>query len=572
MHCVRQWHVARTWLGDDGSVARAQDIVDQILTSDRFAKSSAFSDRVFHDEPILRTGAQAFPREVRKRKVSRRRVPMPKRYVEMRALERGRTQPRGSVSSARLFYEQAKLMEDFTDDYGGTCEYAEYFPTYAHMDDRQLRCYFTWRTKLREGTPTYVSTSFLYVYAYELLCGIGAEPGEAGFAELERFRAQYAEVSAAFDHHLARWSHDYVIYYGLDPSLLGEPRHNQFVHATSVLLRAQQTLLSLPGKVCWPERAVEGLPTAEELMDAMGQASRYDLARSKFARERREDVAYVCARVFARMVDHCHKRRKTDYVEGMFGESTLASYSMFPSAVFWSPAPHKDVEYRASDTERYECRHGFWWQVYPIRRMVTSRELGALVHAVDTRMRERASYPHPLKPRSLPKYQGKIVDEEIDALYALREAEEKARVRIDWSSLGGIRSASERTREALLTDEERGEEIEAIAEEPVAPVPEATTHATPVHEPIADVVPADAPTTVPVMQPDALGLTDDQLRLLRALLDGDPVPNEGFVSLAVDAINDAFLDIIGDTVIDYDGEVPCLVEDYVEDVREEVLG
>lgn len=564
--------MARTWCGDDVPVMRAQDIVDQILTSDRFAESSAFSDRVFHDEPILCTGAQAFPREARRRRESRRRVPMPKRYVEMRALEKGGTRSKGSVSSARLFYEQAKLMEDFADDYKGTCEYAEYFPTYAHMTDRQLRCYFTWRTKLREGTPTYVSTSFLFVYAYELLCGIGVEPGEAGLAELERFRAQYAEVSAAFDRHLARWTHDYVIYYGLNASLLGETRHNRFVQATSVMLQAQQTLLSLPGKVCWPDRTVEGLPAAEELMDAMGQASRYDLARSKFARERREDVAYVCARVFARMVEHCHKRRRTDYVEGMFGEPTLASYSMFPSAVFWSPVPHKDVKYRVSDAECYECRNGFWWQVYPIRRMVTNRELGALVHAVDTRMRERASYPHPLKPRSLPKYQGKIVDEEIDALYALREAEEKARVRIDWSSLGGIRSASERTREALLTDEERDEEPVTVPENAFAHASEATTLVTPMSEPVADVVVADEPVAEPATQPGVCGLTDEQLSLLRALLEGGPIPNEGFVSLAVDAINDVFLDIIGDTVIDYDGEVPCLVEDYVEDVREEVLG
>lgn len=540
--------------------------------SERFASSNVFSDRIFHDEPILRTGAQAFPREVPRRKARSRRVPMPGRYAEMRALEKGGRSPSGSVSSARLFYEQAKLMEDFTDDYHDTCEYSEYFPTYARMTDRQLRCYFTWRTKLREGKPTYVSTSFLFVHAYELLCGIGVEPGEAALAELERFRAQYAEVSAAFDHHLARWAHDYVIYHGLDPKFLGELRDSPFVHATSVMLQAQQALLSLPGEVRWPDRAKEGLPAAEELMDAMGQASRYDLARSKFAREHRADVAYVCAHVFARMVDHCHKRRRVDYVEGMFGESTLSSYSMFPSAVFFSPTPHEDVEYRASDTEHYQCKHGFWWQVLPVRRMVTNKELGALVHAVDTRMREHVGYPHPLKPRNLPKYQGKIVDTEIEALYALREAEEKARVRIDWSSLGGIRSAAERTREALLTDEERGEEPGDVQGEAatVAPVPVATPVFVP--EPAVDAVPSDDTTTEPAPQPDVLGLTDEQLNLLRALLDGEPVPNDGFVSLTVDAINDAFLDVIGDTVIDFDGEVPCLVEDYVEDVRAEVYG
>ena len=551
---------------------RPQDIVDQILGSDRYANASAFSDRVFHDEPILRTGAQAFSREVRRTGSGYRRVRMPKGYAKMRALEKGRTRTARMGMSAKLFYEQAKLMEDFTDNFTGTYEYADYVPTYARMNDRQLRCYFTWRTKLREGKPTYTSTSFLFVYASELLCGIGVKPGEKGLAELMRFRALYAGVSDTLDWHLARWAHDYVIYHGLDPSLYGTFRDDPFVRATSVMRQAQRALLALPGESVWPDHKAEGLPAAADLMDAMGLAGRYDLARSRFARENREDVAYVCAHVFARMVEHCHKRRKTDYVDGLFGEPTSASYSMFPSAVFWSPTPHEDVEYRASDTEHYRCERGFWWQLYPVRRMATSKELGALVHAVDTRMRERVAYPHPLKPRKLPKYQGKFVDEEIDALLALREAEEKARVRIDWSSLGDIRSASERTREALLTDEERGEEPEVAQKDAVIATPVPVTLAEPVLEPTADDVRPDDQKMEPASRPELLGLTDEQLSLLLALLNGDPVPNEGFVSLAVDAINDAFLDVIGDTVIDYDGEVPCLVEDYAEDVRAEILG
>ncbi len=549
---------------------RPQEIVDQILGSDRYSNTSAFSDRIFRDEPILRTGAQAFPREARRGRGGYRRTKMPKGYAKMRALEKGKKLSAGTSSSVRLFYEQAKLMEDFTDDYAGTYEYADFFPTYARMSDRQLRCYFTWRTKLRKGKPTYVSTSFLYVYASELLCGIGVEPGEAGLAALTRLRAQYAGVSDAFDWQLGRWMHDYVIYHGLDPSLYDGFLDDPLVRAASVMLQAQRTLLSLPGKVCWPDRGVDGLPATEDLMDAMGMASRYDLTRSRFARENREDFAYVCARVFARMVGHCHNRRRTDYVEGMFGEETYAIYSMFPSAVFWSPTSHEDVDYRASGTERYLCQNGFWYQVFPIHRMISNKELGALVHAVDTRMRERASYPHPLKPRKLPKYQGKFVDEEITALYALREAEEKARIRIDWSSLGGIRSASDRTREALLTDEERGEDTEVVPGETVASALEAEGIEPSAPEPVEDAAPTTEPTNQPASQPNDLGLTDEQLRLLRALLDDEPVPNEGFVSLAVDAINDAFLDIIGDTIIEYDGDVPRLVEDYVEDVRAEM--
>ena len=54
-----------------------------------------------------------------------------------------------------------------------------------------------------------------------------------------------------------------------------------------------------------------------------------------------------------------------------------------------------------------------------------------------------------------------------------------------------------------------------------------------------------------------------------ALLDGRPL--EGFdslaISLCVDAINEVFLDIVGDTILEFDGDAPVLVEDYVDEVR-----
>ena len=67
-----------------------------------------------------------------------------------------------------------------------------------------------------------------------------------------------------------------------------------------------------------------------------------------------------------------------------------------------------------------------------------------------------------------------------------------------------------------------------------------------------------------------LPLDTRQLALLEALVDGGTLDGFDalFVSLATDAINEAFLDIVGDTVVDFDGDVPVLVEDYADDVRE----
>jgi len=58
--------------------------------------------------------------------------------------------------------------------------------------------------------------------------------------------------------------------------------------------------------------------------------------------------------------------------------------------------------------------------------------------------------------------------------------------------------------------------------------------------------------------------------LLESLVQGRGLPSSssGFLSLEVDSINDVFLDLVGDTVLEFDDAGVVLVEDYVEDVAE----
>ena len=561
---------------------------------------------MYRDEPILRTGAQAYgPRSASAREVpaprassasasesvspvpvrkqqavapqtegstralslqewaalqreleKKVRTSMPAAYKKMRALERRQSGWGYSYSSggAKLFYEQAKLMEDFEDDFDEACEFHQYYPTYAEMSDYQLRCYFGWRTRLRAGKITDAPLSFLFVHAYELLCGIGVTAGPDGFEALRSFASAYAGTSPAFDSHLARWQHDYVVFHGLDSSLATALQGSFPLHAIATIRRAEDQLLAR-GDGTWPERVSEGLPEPEELLDALCVVSRYRAERSRFVKAHKAEMAEVCAHVFARMVDHCKKRRKTGLVDGMFGPATRTSYTMYPSALFWTDTLHADTTFHVSDAESYVCERGFWWRVMPCRRTETNRELGNLLHTIDARMRKATGDAHPLKERTIPKYQTKLVDEEIARLVARKEAGEAARVRIDRASLKGIRSAAARTREALLTDEEREDEAAAMSPTPaVAPVPA--------------VVPAVAPVTETSVPEASVPHAD----MLLALLEGAPLPITDSIqlSLAVDQINEVFLDIVGDVVIEYDGESPVLVEDYAEDVRAQI--
>ena len=93
-------------------------------------------DKVFQDEPIQpRTAPKA------------ERVPSLIRTA--RSLENNLCNNWQSRES--IFLKQAKLLANYEDDYVSHDNIVRYFSTYQSLTDRELRGYFSWRTKLRNG-------------------------------------------------------------------------------------------------------------------------------------------------------------------------------------------------------------------------------------------------------------------------------------------------------------------------------------------------------------------------------------------------------------------------------------
>lgn len=68
-------------------------------------------------------------------------------------------------------------------------------------------------------------------------------------------------------------------------------------------------------------------------------------------------------------------------------------------------------------------------------------------------------------------------------------------------------------------------------------------------------------------QSDAPALSREERALLDDLLAGRP-PQSASPDLLVDSINEKLLDLVGDTVLEFDDTgAPSLVEDYLDDVR-----
>ena len=65
-------------------------------------------------------------------------------------------------------------------------------------------------------------------------------------------------------------------------------------------------------------------------------------------------------------------------------------------------------------------------------------------------------------------------------------------------------------------------------------------------------------------------LDEEERELLHAIISGDTgkIGRFGFrLSLLCDSVNEKLYELIGDTAIEFDGDIPVVVEDYLEEVK-----
>ena len=572
-------------------------LIERIMAEARTHQSARFSHEVYADEPILKTGRQM-------------QNFLPDQYRKMREISRWQDDPKGGagrwLSEAELFYRQGLLMADFEDDcpYNGT--FKSYFPTYNAMSDRQLRGYFTWRAQVRRGTVEETSTSFAFLYLYELVCGIGVDDPLDGFNKIKAFWDAYRAFEPGIDRFARVWLQDYAVFHGLDPKLLRDSKTVMFDNALIELRRAARDLVPAPAPSDQtPKRRKTSEPTLplppdevreERLMAAINALSTYNLSNSRLDRSHHRDLRHVACAVYVRMARYYDTHRKTGIVASLFGEETAMPYTMFASAVFFAPERHEDCEYRLDPIHIYRCQNGFWecMRIHGSRQK--SSKLGEMMRACDQRLRLALDPAHPLKEEKVPKYMAKIIDDEIVAWLSWDAAHQPVKIDIDLTQLGHIRSAAAQTREALLIDEERedGAPVEAEAADsgqPEAePVADAIVEAVaaPIRQDETDeptisteqfgvvaplLVSAPAPVTpAPIEAANKLAPAADAF--LRALLEQNAAQATSAVvqsgqseDMLVDTINEVLFDLVGDTVIEFSAAGPQIIEDYEADVR-----
>lgn len=440
------------------------------------------------------------------------------------------------------FYRQGMLMANYEDDFAQMVPINKQRPVYHDLTVDQLRSYFSWRTKFRQGKYKPASAAYVYLLASELVCQIGVKDKADGLRQLRLLFAKCAEqkdISIGWQQkHILQ---NYLVYYGFpleeirpdfdDELMRGEVYHN---------------LLS-------------GEASGQELYQAICCLSAYLPKNNPLLKKEPEKFYELLAQVWQKVRLNPYQLLKL-----LIGEKTTLPVEMFADTVFFSLDPVKDAEIILAPGLVYRCQGGQWSnEVYwPSSRQ--RQLLANFMHEFDRLSRQAFKQGRALKEKELPPAFKQAIMQGIADYQEILAERARPKVKINMASLDQIRADAAETKESLLTEEERQLEAEE-AEKNTSESNKQASESSAAEEKMAKDIDESAASD--------LGLDENEEQLLLALFSGQPYQDflrqrHLLLSVVVDQINEKIFDEIGDAVIDCDGQKAKIVEDYRSDLAD----
>lgn len=449
-----------------------------------------------------------------------------------------------SITSTKSFYEQALFMAGYEDDFE-ILPFNSYYPTYRQMSYGQLRSYFTIRKLLRQGQHPDVPLSYLYVYAYEILMQIGIDNPEDGYQILCDLRDSYPLMNPAKKPYLSEWLRDYVVWYGLS---------DHYADCFSEEQRKDKDCLTLSN--C-------SKASDEDFFKALDDNARHCITKGVLYKKNRQAAIKGVAGIMRSLAPVIEEHFGNRLGILCLGHHSMSQHIMFSTAVFYVPEPIREASAEVTPLHKYVCHKGLWKVTTDsVNIALPPRYLSYILHDVDAAIRERIG----LKPSIKTKYihPGSYLADELPMAANTwfskwkaeaeeqkrkerQEALQKARasVSIDLTKLGAIREDADVVRDKLIVDEED------LSLSPYPTGRGAAKTASPITVPATD---KPEETFIKLLLEDG-----DYRAFLRSV----HTP----AGVMVENINDKAMDVIGDIVLEDDGENITVIDDYREDIK-----
>ncbi len=324
--------------------------------------------------------------------------------------------------------------------------FMSYWPTYDTMTKSQSKWYFYWRSEARQGRYRDTDLSYIFIYIYELIHGIGYGSADEGYRLLFALWKAYREVYPKLDHYLIDWILDYTILNRL------EHRSNEFIKENAAISSSYFYNLYLYKAYIESTQMIE----QSSIIDIMS----YRITKSKFYNAGYEEIL---PQELTRVVNVINEYMKQTYSKNIFQ--------------FFCPREQKNVSRRAyaravyAGNETYEMTYTDFLNHRPLIEF-----LDVVARYTENRLREKYQFTGRLRGIEIEEVFRQIIDKALDVVQIKnsKETSKENRVNkpviitIDGDKVQGLREDSEEIRRILETEQCTQEEIPTIVGELMA--------------------------------------------------------------------------------------------------------
>ncbi|MDR2854837.1 MAG: TerB N-terminal domain-containing protein [Methanomicrobiales archaeon] len=306
--------------------------------------------------------------------------------------------------------------------------FATYHPTYGEMDKKQQAWYFYWRSQVRQGNYLDTDLSYIFLFIYEILNGIGWKTPQEGYDQLFKILNEYKDKYNKLIHYVLNWSFDFARLHNI-PYIV--PLESGFIPLkpspmTDILV--EQYAKDVPLK----------LPFT--LINALCD---YSLANSKFYKEGNQEMMQEAIPRVITLADAALRKKSQKGILEAYGPSHTEKqeHYLFRSAVY----PQANQKTTLT--------------VKPYSTNTTLREyINDLVRCGENTLRELQGSRGRLRGITLDDETLKLVESFLKKEYGQtpseqRESTKKPEITLDFENIDNLRKQSDAVRDALHVEE-----------------------------------------------------------------------------------------------------------------------
>lgn len=347
------------------------------------------------------------------------------------------------VTKEQQFVQKARELAWHVEGEAPFVAFKSYWPTYDQMASDQFKWYFYWREEVRSGRYPDTDLSYLFVYFYELIHGVGWSDPLQGYELMEQAWTAYRKRYAKLDTYLREWLYDFMIMHGLDMPI--RETYQRFPRVLSSELKEKE----------WKRRF--SLQPVELTWELLLDLLDYDVEKSRFYQENgRKDLERYAPKVIALVDSYLAKMKGQRFIDRFQPRPRQVKRHLFRSAVYDHGLYGRNVVLTVVSLSEYA----------PLRSYITG-----LVRLTENKLRELRGFKGRL--RGADTVEPEV--EEIITRYLKKEIHEEQEaerrqaipeVQIDTGKLRRLQQESDQVRDMLLTEEAGQQQAEVICSQP----------------------------------------------------------------------------------------------------------